>query len=314
VQNLTRRVTYTYFVRSYADVFRLNMLRKELEDELCERMPGGLRREVAREVVSKQIRCVLLSGIDPSLRELLRPDYFICPHETDDRTAEGYKLQRGAIGGLKLDEDQVHSIVGGLSPLLRQKVEGFYLSVPQEPWRQYDYPERYAIVCTDLDSSQVTGGNKAWQQVLAIYDRIVAREGSMFQYGDIVRPVRNGYLLVFRSVNDAVMFTKRLQSAVTWHNESSRRARRDEKLPAHLISLEYGLATRVLRAHGDDYIGSAIDKCIGRLDSCKYEESDYTESVIVMSDAFSFSYEEELGEDPFPARTKTPHDGWAVLV
>jgi TIR domain len=314
VQNLKRRVTYTYFVRSYADVFRLNMLRKELEDELCERMPGGLRREAAREVVSKQIRCVLLSGIDPSLKQLLKPDYFICPREVDDKAVEGYKLQRGAIGGQKIDEDQVNIIIGGLSPLLQQKVEGFYLSVPQEPWRHYDYPERYAIVCTDLDSSEVTGGNRAWQQVLAIYDRIVAREVSMFQYGDIVRPVRNGYLLVFKSVNDAVEFTKRLQSAVAWHNDSSRRARRDEKLPSHLVSLEYGLATRVLRAHGDDYIGSAVDKSISRLDSCNRRELNSGEGAIAMSDTFSSSYEEELGEDPFPARTRTPHDGWTMLL
>ncbi|MGH3623200.1 MAG: hypothetical protein ACRDQ5_15615, partial [Sciscionella sp.] len=319
VQNLKRRVTYTYFVRSYADVFRLNMLRKELEDELCETMPGGLRREAAREVVSNQIRCVLLAGIDPSLKQLLKLDYFICPRETDDKAVEGYELRRGAIGGQRIDEDQVNSIIGGLSPLLQQKVEGFYLSVPQEPWRQFDYPERYAIVCTDLDSSEVTGGNKAWQQVLAIYDRIVAREVSMFQYGDIVRPVRNGYLLVFKSVNDAAKFTKRLQSAVTWHNESSRREpsrrdRRDEKLPTHTVSLEYGLATRVLRAHGDDYIGSAIDKSISRLELCKSGKHDSTEGAIAMSDAFSSSYEEEIGEDPFPARTRTPHDGWAMLV
>jgi len=314
MHNLKRKVTYTYFVRSYADVFRLNMLRNELEDELCERMRGGLRREEACEIVSKQIRCVLVSGIDPSLRQLLKPDYFICPRETDDKAVEGYQLRRGAIGGQKIEEDQVKSIIDGLSPLLRQKVEGLYISVPQEPWRQYDYPERYAIVCTDLDSSEVTGGNRAWQQVLAFYDRIVARERSLFQYGDVVRPVRNGYLLVFKSVKDAAEFSKRLQSAVKWHNKASRRAGRDEKLPSHIVSLEYGLAMRVLRAHGDDYIGSAIDKCISRLDSCKHGRHNSTEGAIIMSDAFSSSYEEELGEDPFPGRTSTTHGGWTMLV
>ncbi|MCA1709908.1 MAG: hypothetical protein LC808_44155, partial [Actinobacteria bacterium] len=197
-----------------------------------------------------------------SLQQLLKPDYFICPRETDGKAVEGYQLQRGAIGGQKIDEDQVKNIIGGLFPLLQQKVEGFYLSLSQEPWRQFDYRERYAIVCTDLNSSEVTGGNRAWQQVVALYDRIVAREGSICQYGDVVRPVRNGYLLVFKSVKDAAEFAKRLQSAVKWHNEASRRAGRGERLPAHIVSLEYGLATRVLRAHGDDYIGSAIDKCI----------------------------------------------------
>jgi len=201
-----------------------------------------------------------------------------------------------------------------LSPLLQQKVEGLYISVPQEPWRQYDYPERYAIVCTDLDSSEVTGGYRSWQQVLAIYDRIVARERSMFQYGDVVRPIRSGYLLVFKSVKDATEFAKRLQSAVKWNNEASRRAGRDEKLPSHIVSLEYGLAMRVLRAHGDDYIGSAIDKCISRLDSCRHERSNGAEGAIIMSDVFSFSYEEELGEDPFPGRARTTHGGWTMLV
>ncbi len=314
VQNLKRRVTYTYFVRSYADVFRLNMLRRELEDELRKRMPGTLLRESAREVVSKQIRCVLLSNIDSSVAQLLEPDYFICPRETDGRPAEGYQLQRGAIGGQKIDEDQVNSIIEGLSPLLRQKVEGCYLSLPQEPWRQSDYPERYAIVCTDVDSSEVAGGNKEWQRVLALYDRIVAREGSMCQYGDVVRPVRNGYLVVFKSVKDAAEFTKRLQSAVQWHNEASRKAGRGDKLPSHIVSLEYGLATRVLRAHGNDYIGSAIDKCISRLDLCKRERRNSIDGAIAVSDAFSASHEEELGEEPFPGRTRTAHEGWAMLV
>jgi hypothetical protein len=314
VQNLKRKVTYTYFVRSYADVFRLNMLRNELENELCERIRGGLRREEAHEVVCKQIRCVLVSGIDSSLKQLLEPDYFICPRGTDDRAVEGYKLQRGAIGGQRIDEDQAKNIIEVLSPLLQQKVEGLYISVPQEPWRQYDYPERYAIVCTDLDSSEVTGGYRSWQQVLAIYDRIVARERSMFQYGDVVRPIRSGYLLVFKSVKDATEFAKRLQSAVKWNNEASRRAGRDEKLPSHIVSLEYGLAMRVLRAHGDDYIGSAIDKCISRLDSCRHERSNGAEGAIIMSDVFSFSYEEELGEDPFPGRARTTHGGWTMLV
>jgi len=315
VQNLRRRVTYTYFVRSYADVFRLNMLRRELEDKLCERTSDGLPREVAHEIVSKQIRCVLLSDIDSSLKQLLKSDYFICPRKTDDKAEiEGYKLQRRATGGQKIAADEADKLIAALSPLLQQKVEGFYLSVPQEPWRQYDYPERYAIVCTDLDSFEVAGGNKAWQQVLALYDRIVAREMSMFQYGHIVRPVRNGYLFVFESAKDAGEFSKRLQSTVKWHNEASRGAGRGEKLPSHMASLEYGLAMHVLRAHGEDYIGSAIDKCISRLDSCKRGKGNNGEGTIAMSDAFSFSYEEELGEEPFPGRTRTTHDGWTMLV
>lgn len=314
VHNLERGVTYTYFVRTYADVFRLNMLRRDLEDELCERMRGNIRREEARRIVSKQIRCVLVSSIDPSLQELLNPNYFICPRETQDRTVEGYQLQRGAIGGQKISEDQAKSVIGGLSPLLQQQVEGFYLSVPQEPWRYYDYPERYAIICTDLHSAEVTGGNRAWQQVLAVYDRIVAREQSMFRYGDVVRPVRNGYLLVFRSVKDAAEFTKRLQAAVTWRNEAAPKAGQGAKLPSQMVSLEYGLATRVLRAHGDDYIGSAVDKCIGRLDSCMHGDQDSAEGIIAMSDAFFLSYTEEVGEDPFLGRTRTIHNGWTMFT
>jgi hypothetical protein len=315
VHNLKRGVPYTYFVRSYADIFRLNMLRKELEDELSEKMTGGLPRAAAREIVSKKIRCILVSNVaDPVLNQLLVPDYFICPREAGDQTVEGYKLQRGAIGGQRIDEQQVKDIVDGLSPLLQQKVEGLYLSVSQEPWRHYEYPKGYAIVCTDLVSSQVAGGNKAWQQVLAFYDRIVAREASIFRYGDVVRPVRNGYLLVFESVKDAAEFAKRLHAAVKWHNEVSRRTGRGERLPSHMVSLEYGLATRVLRAHGDDYIGSAIDKCISRLDACHRTNHIGVEGAIAISDAFFALYEEEVGEDPFRGRTKTMHDGFAMLI
>ncbi|HJP65516.1 MAG TPA: toll/interleukin-1 receptor domain-containing protein [Actinomycetota bacterium] len=314
VQNLRNGVTYTYFVRSYADVFRLNMLRNELEKELCERLPGRISRLVAEEKVRNQIRCVLLHDIHASLKQLLEPDYFICPRASEERDVEGYELKRGAIGGEKLEDAQVTKIIEGLQPLLQQKIEAFFLSVPQEPWRPFDDPENYAVVCTDLDGSRVPGGFTEWQEVLALYDQIVARQVSMFRSGDVVRPVRNGYLLVFKTLKDAADFAKRLESSIDWHNEASRREVGRDRLPPQTIALEYGTATRVLRAHGDDYIGPAVEACIRQLDVCEHVRSDAPASVIGVSSTFARLYKDRYGEDPFPGRTRAAEAEWAIFA
>lgn len=314
VTNIREGVTYTYFVRSYADVFRLNMLRSELEDELCERSPGRVPREEAKRMVRDQIRCVLLKRMNPTLTQLLKPDYFICPSSTGAHDIEGYELKRGAIGGQKLGADQVNAIIEGLTPLLQQQIEGFFLSVPQEPWRRFDDAEDYAIVCTDLDSSAVTGGFEESQGVIALYDRIVARQVSMFQFGDVVRPVRNGYLLVFKLVKDAADFSKRLQSSVEWYNDAARKTGSSQRLPAQTIVLDYGTATRVLRAHGDDYIGPAVDECIRQLDRCRQATRDSEAGVLRVSAMFERSYRNRYGEDPFPGRSRGSDGDWTVLT
>ena len=249
------------------------------------------------------------------MRKLLEPDYFIRPDDNDHGVA-GYRLQPGSIGGQKVDEARVNEIIGGLSPLLEQKVEGFYLSVRPDVWADLGQLDRYAIVCTDLEGAEAAVGHTRWRRRLALYDRIVARQVSMFRSGDVVRPVRNGYLFVFNDVvKDAADFTTRLQSAVNWHNEVARKTgRKEDILPPQVISLEFGLATHVLRAHGDDYVGEAIHRCIGRVDLCREVKGDDFSGAIAVSDDFASPYVNELGEEPFAGRVRKRMQGWTMVL
>ncbi len=101
---------------------------------------------------------------------------------------------------------------------------------------------------------------------------------------------------------------------VNWHNEDAGGDRPEERVPLHVVALEYGAATRVLRAHGDDYIGSGIDNCIVRLDRCKETEDPGAGAVITMSEAFGLMYKEAIGEPAFLARAKRTRSGWTMLL
>ena len=87
-------------------------------------------------------------------------------------------------------------------------------------------------------------------------------EGTMHGVAcSVVRPVRNGYLLVFEAPKYAAAWAKRLQFEVQWHNEKAMRGRAGVASRPTTSPWATGVS-RVLRAHGYDCIGGAIDDCI----------------------------------------------------
>jgi hypothetical protein len=314
IENLKGRVSYTYFVRSYADVLRLGMLREELERELYE-LPGWSHKS-ATDTVRDHVRCVLvptkLTTGDSRMAELLRSDYFLCPDNSD---VGGYRLAPWGTGGIRLDDGEVAEIVRILSPMLEQKVASLYLS-SEDRWTpsEDDDPGDYCIACTDLISLADTLGHGPWRKAVAQYDRILAREISTFANeadaanfanAEVVRPVRNGYLVIFKNPVAAVEWSKRLQLAVKSYNDALLTERSNDPVLSHRISLDRGAATQVLRAHGYDYIGGAVDDCINMFAECNEDCADVGDGAIVMSTRFAQEYKARVGAKEFSLRATT---------
>ncbi len=124
--------------------------------------------------------------------------------------------------------------------------------------------------------------------------------------------MRNGYLLVFEQPRNAASWAKRLQFEVQWHNErgGAQSGGRGLAIPGHNIALGYGPVSRVLRAHGYDYIGGAIDDCIGLAGTLR-------EGLIGMSSKFADQYESHVGKKEFLATASPSSDpelGWLTVL
>jgi hypothetical protein len=292
LQNLAEGVTYTYFLRTHADVLRLGVLANELERGL---LGEGCTGDQAHRSVSENVRCVLLSPeltVDDRLRGLLNADSFVCP--SDDQMG-GYRLDSSGLSGERMSVDDHAYIVAALNPLLQAKVRGLFSS-SEESWAPKSFFR--AVICTDLEETAVDQDQEPWRAMLAEYDRIVAREVSM--HGSkclVVRPVRNGYLVVFEQPSDAAAWSRRLQFEVHRRNdEITTRSPGALTIPKHNIALGYGWISRVLRAHGYDYIGGAIDDCIDLAPRLQ-------QGLIAMSRPFADQYESHVGKREFLAST-----------
>jgi hypothetical protein len=89
---------------------------------------------------------------------------------------------------------------------------------------------------------------------------------------------------------------------VQWHNEDiAKRGGRELPIPTHNIALGYGSVTRMLRAHGHDYIGGSIDECIRLADTLRGGQ-------IAMSRMFADQYEARVGKQEFAASTRVDSD------
>ena len=293
LENLQENVTYTYFLRTHADLLRLGLLAEDLERAL---VADGSTVDKAHRTVTEQIRCVLLAPDlavdDARLTRLLAHDYFLCPLDPD---RGGFRLGSSGLSGERVDEDDLAYMYEALSPLLEAKIHGLFFS-SRESWQPQ--LSNQTVVCTDLEDSAVDQGEQPWLKMLAAYDRVVAREISTFgKKCFVVRPVRNGYLLIFEQASEAAEWSRRLQFGVRRHNEKLGKGYAHSlAIPEQNIALGYGTVSRVLRAHGHDYIGATIDDCIETVERLQG-------GVIAMSRSFAAQFESHVGRKEFEAST-----------
>lgn len=297
VRNLSQDITYTYFLHSQADVLRLSRLADDLERDLIDQ---GKTTDGARRTVAKRVRCLRLDAdmsADDRLRSLLADDYFVCP---SDKEMGGFRLDSSGFSGERIDDDDYQYLVQTLRPLLDTNISQLFSST-RGGWESR--AQHQVVVCTDLEGTAVDQDQDSWGAMLNAYDRIVAGQVSMHGPGCVVvRPVRNGYLLVFNEPREAGEWARRLQFDVQWHNEGiARRGGRELPIPTHNIALGYGSVTRILRAHGYDYVGGSIDECIHLADSLRGGQ-------IAMSRMFADQYEARVGKQEFAASTHIEAD------
>jgi hypothetical protein len=292
LHNLARDVTYTYFLRTHADVLRLGVLSEQLERGL---VADGCTVDKAHRSITQNLRCVLLwpeLAADQAIGDLLRSDYFLCPY--DDRMG-GYRLESSGLSGQRVSREDLAELVEALTPLLESKIRGICTS-SEESW--VSKSSFGAVVCTDLEETAVHQDQETWLRMLAEYDRLVAHQVSAYGADcSVVRPVRNGYLVVFERPSDAASWSRRLQYEVHRRNSELARTRPGAlSIPKHNIALGYGWISRVLRAHGYDYIGGAIDDCIELAPRLQ-------QGLIAMSRPFADQYESHVGRREFRAST-----------
>ena len=303
VRNLSQDVTYTYFLNRHADVLRLSRLAQDLERDL---LASGKTADWARRSVAKRVRWVLLTPeltVDDQLKLLLADDYFLCPTHA---AMGGFRLDSSGFSGERVDADEYELLVEALSPLVDAKIRGLF-SPSEESLRSKS--SHRAVVCTDMEETGVDQEQDAWRAMLAVYDRIVARQVSMHGTGcSVVRPVRNGYLLVFDEPREAAEWARRVQFDVEWRNDAiAVRASRDMPIPVHNIALGYGSVMRILRAHGYDFVGGSIDECLRLADALRGGK-------IAMSRIFADQYEAHVGKREFGASTSiSSEEGWGEI-
>jgi hypothetical protein len=298
LENLRENVTYTYFLRTHADMLRLGLLVAELERGLVDE---GFTGDHAREIVTDNIRCVLLSSdfpmSDQRLARLLRFDYFLRPL---DPNMGGYRIESSGLSGERISEEDLRSLVDALSPLIEPTVRGTYFS-SDDAWTPR--LSNHAVVCTDLENATVDLGDQARLRMLGVYDRIVARQIST--YGKeciVVRPVRGGYLLVFEQASEAAEWSRRLQFEIRRYNDTTAgRQGGEAAIPEQNIALGYGPVHRVLRAHGYDYVGATVDDCIATAARLHH-------GLIAMSKSFAAQYEGHVGRTEYLASTSDVPD------
>ncbi|MDQ6614666.1 MAG: FHA domain-containing protein [Actinomycetota bacterium] len=293
IQNLAQNVTYTYFLHTHADVLRLGLLVEDLQREL---LASGAPVYKVRQQVADNVRCVLLPpdlDVAEPLRRLLESDSFVCPY---DEQMGGYRLDPSGVSGDRMAPEDYHNTVVALVPLLNTGLRGLFMT-SAEAWTRTSSSQ--AVVCTDLEETAVFKDHDPWLKMLAAYDRIVAREVSMHGCDClVVRPIRNGYLLVFRQPKDAAAWSRRLQFEVQRHNqEVAKDTGRDLPIPEQNMALGYGPLSRVLRAHGFDYVGGVIDDCIDLA-------AKLSSGLLAMSRAFADQYQGRVGTAEFQASTK----------
>jgi len=209
----------------------------------------------------------------------------------------GFRLDSSGFSGERIDDAEYQYLVRTLGPLLDTTFSDLFLS----SWASRSMHQ--VVLCTELEGTAVDLDQDSWRDMLSAYDRIVAGLVSMHGAGCVVaRPVRNGYLLVFNEPREAGEWAKRLQFEVQWHNENvARRGGREMRIPTHNIALGYGSVSRVLRAHGFDYVGGSIDECIRLADTLRGGQ-------IAMSRMFADQYEARVGKIEFAASARVEAD------
>jgi len=276
LRNLERDVpvSYTYFLRSSADLERLQRLCESLRHDLAGRV--NVYAHMGAVVIDSDC-----SNAD-AIKDIFESGYFIANPAGKD--ADGYRLVRshepGEILGAELMKPrEMNNLVNLLEPLTASQLEVQGRRIQLGPPSRQKLPQA-VILRTCLENAtafRADVGEDFWENIAGDYDLIVATEASRHA-GQVVRGTDDGYLLLFDRSVDALLCARKLQWEVNNYNARLR----DDLLPIprQAIALDMGTVYRVTRAHGLDLTGRCLVRCLQLLETTPPGEVRMTNSFV----------------------------------
>jgi hypothetical protein len=246
IRNLKKRVRYTYFLRSFADMLRLRSFADSLQSDV-----GAYPR------VSSLIEAVLLEPANGSSRDVFEEEYFIANPNNTGR--EGYRLLRNRRGRIFAGERMQTSDfenVDMLAMFFKQKPVTNWLRTPLSS--HVDPPKLKAVACVML-GKDTQGGEKlseqAWEIAWNEFDQIVADSASK-RCGIVVKASVASYFVIFEDVIGALKFAGKTQKGVREYNKQN-----SADIPSPRVAIDHGHVERRLRSYGFDFIGHPLVVC-----------------------------------------------------
>ena len=243
INNLRKRVNYTYFLRSFSDVQRLRKLTETLEPDI----------EGYADIFNLMKAVVLESqGFDNNFFE---DEYFIAFYNQD---RDGYRLLRTGKGHVYAGERMRTNDFRKadlLRNLLQQSQVTHWMQIPLR--RNSDRSKQKAVVCihvnnlsaVDLDQSEFDPDAPRNE-----FDQIIADNVSKL-CGEVVKGSSSSYFMVFDNAEAALTCAAQVQNTV---RERNRPVLKTFNISSPRVAIDFGLVRRVLRSYGFDYSGVPV--------------------------------------------------------
>lgn len=243
IKNLRKRVNYTYFLRSFADVQRLRKLTETLEPDI----------EGYANIFNLMKAVVLESqGFDNSFFE---DEYFIAFYNQNDR--EGYRLlrRRGRVyAGERMSAHDFEK-ADLLRNLLQQSQVKHWMQIPLR--RDAERSRQKAVVSihvSKLSPMDLEHSEFEPEALRNEFDQIIADNVSKLS-GEVVKGSSSSYFIVFDTAEAALTCAAQVQNSV---RECNKPLLKSFDLVPPRISVDFGLVSRVLRSYGFDFSGPPV--------------------------------------------------------
>lgn len=253
IHNLRNRVSYTYFLRSFADVQRLRKLTETLEPDI----------EGFADIFNL-MRAVVLEP-DEIERDVFEYEYFVA--YANQNTRDGYRLVRSGkkgrfVGGQRMTAPDFRK-TDRLRNVLQQSQLAHWMQISLR--RDSERPKQKAVLCVQFNNALRQESEFEPEKTHSEFDQMIANNVSKL-YGEVVKGSSASYIVVFDTAEAALICATRLQKTVRDYNK---RLFNTLLLAPPRIAIDFGLVKRVLRSYGYDFSGSPIsvtDKLADQVD------------------------------------------------
>lgn len=242
IHNLRNRVSYTYFLRSFADVQRLRKLTETLEPDI----------EGFADIFNLMHAVVLEP--DEIERDVFEYEYFVAYSNQNSR--DGYRLIRTGkkerfVGGQRMTAADFRK-TDRLRNVLQQSQLAHWMQISLH--RDSERPRQKAVLCVQFSNAIKQEPEFEPEKNQDEFDQMIANNVSKL-YGEVVKGSSSSYIVVFDTAEAALICATRIQKALRDYNKRLFNAL---LLSPPRIVIDFGLIKRVLRSYGYDFSGTPI--------------------------------------------------------